>query len=129
MPLDRDHDTLERQAPLVVGDALVRGLDRPRVHERERLLLRVGPEDEDAAKDADLRRREAQAVRVVEQLLHSLDEARELLVEALDLVRLHPQGRIRVLADLGERDVAPGLRLGVELLVPDFTRVAHTVPS
>ena len=38
----------------------------------------------------------------------------------LDLVRAHPEHRVRVLPDLRERDAPPRLALGVELLVPDL---------
>ena len=64
---------------------------------------------------AELRRREADALRVVHQELHPLDELDELLVELGHLVRLHAQRDVRVLADLGERAAAE--RLGLRLLL------------
>src|SRR5919201_5047943 len=54
-------------------------------------------------------------------MLETLDQAPEIVVEGIDVARLHPQGRVRILADLSKRDPAPGLRLRVELLVPDLT--------
>jgi hypothetical protein len=63
-------------------------------------------------------------------MLEALDQALEILVEALDLARLHAQDRIGVLPDLGKRDPPPGLRLGVELLVPDLAGlVRHLTES
>ena len=73
-------------------------------------------EDEDALEDADLRRREPEPVRVLQQLLHSLHQPAQVPVEVLDLVRPHPQSGVGVLADLGERDQAPRFRLGVQLV-------------
>jgi hypothetical protein len=58
----------------------------------------------------------------VHQELHALDEALQLVVELGDRARRHLQSGVRVLADLGERDPAARLALGVELvvLVADF---------
>ena len=70
--------------------------------------------------DADLGRREADAVRVDHQQLHPLDEASQLVVELDDRARLHPERGVGVLADLGERDPPARRALGVELLVDDL---------
>ncbi len=96
-------------------------LGEPRVDERQRLLLRVGLEDEDPSQHADLRRGEADAVRVVQQVLHPLDRAGRSSSKVLDVVRLHAQDRVGVLADLREREPPPRLGLGVELLCLDLS--------
>ena len=57
-------------------------------------------EDEEAPEDADLCRGEPDALGVVHETDHALGHADELLVEALDLVRAHPQHRVAVLAHL-----------------------------
>src|SRR5439155_3506829 len=72
-------------------------------------------EDEETAQDADLRRREAHALRVVHQAGHPVDEAPEIVVEIDDLVRDEAQRRIAVLADLSERQLPPGFGLDIDL--------------
>jgi len=65
---------------------------------------------------ADLRSCKADAVRLLHQVLHPLDQPPEIVVETLDLVCAHPQHRIGVLADLRQREPPARLALGVELL-------------
>ena len=48
---------------------------------------------------------------------HPLDEPAEVVVELLDLVRLHPQRRVAVLADLRERELAAGVASAFALRV------------
>ena len=62
-PLDRDGDALDREAALVRDVGLVAALDDLRVDDGGDVVL-VRLEHEDAAQDADLRRRKADAVRV-----------------------------------------------------------------
>ena len=54
------------------------------------------------------------------QVRHLLGEAGEVVVEQLDLARAHPQDRVRVLADLGEREPAARAILRVELPLVDL---------
>ena len=69
---------------------------------------------------ADLRRREPDAARVVHQVRHLLGQAREVVVELLHLAGAHPQHRVRVLADLRERDASARAILRVELPLVDL---------
>ena len=117
VPLDRHEHALQREAALVVGEALVARLDEPRVHEHDRVLVRVRLDDYDAPQDADLRRREPDALRVHHQALHPLDEPPEVAVEVLHLVRAHAQGRVAELADLRERRAPSRLALRIALFV------------
>src|SRR6266536_491421 len=80
-----------------------------------RLLVLL--EDADPLQNAYLGSREADAVRVVHQLAHPLQQPAQVFVEALDVARPHPQDRIGILPDLCEREPPARLRLGVELLV------------
>ena len=48
---------------------------------------------------------------------HSLGQPHEVVVEALDVSRLHPQDGVGVLADLSERDATTRLSLSVELFL------------
>ena len=84
------------------------------------LVLR-GLEDEEPLQHADLGGGEPGPDGVVHQRLHPLDERAQVVVELLHRARLHPQRRVRVLADLGEREPAPRLALGVELLLDDLS--------
>ena len=115
--LDRHHDPLHREAALVVLVQLVGTLDDQRVDERPWLLLLVGLDHEQAPQDADLVRRQPDPARVLHEADHSLDELREVAVERIDLLRLEAEHRIRVLADLRERQPPHRLDLRVELLV------------
>ena len=86
-----------------------------RVHD-DAILVPVD-EDEQPAEDADLRRGEADSVRLVHQRGHALDEALEVVVERLDLPCLHPEGRVAVLTDPREREQPPRLLLELLLVV------------
>ena len=79
-------------------------------------LLLARLHDEHPLEHADLVGGEADAVRVLHQRLHPLDEPGELVVEALDLAGAHAQHGIAVLADLGQRDPPARLALGVRAL-------------
>src|ERR671934_223099 len=125
VPLDRDHDPLEREAALVVADPFIRALDEPRVDEHLGVLLRIRPKEEDPPENSELGRGEPEPVRVDEQVLQLLDEPRQVRVEGLDLVGLHPQGGVGVLADLGKRDSPPRLGLGIQLFLSYLASVAH----
>jgi hypothetical protein len=57
----------------------------------------------------------------VHQHGHSVDEAPEVVVEVLDVVRDQAQRRIAVLADLRERKPTPSIGLG--LLTSVFLRL------
>ena len=97
-----------------------RGGREARVDDDHRLLLDVGQEGEDPAQDADLRGRQPEPVGVLEQVRQPLGELADVASIVLDLAGPHPQNRVRVLADLGERELPPRLGFGVELLVPDL---------
>src|SRR6185503_17703730 len=71
--------------------------------------------------DAQLRSRQAHAAGLRHEALHALDESGDRVVDLVDVVRLHAQHRIGVLANLGEREPTPSLTLGVELFAPDLT--------
>ena len=90
------------------------------VDDRRHVLVVGELEDEHALQHADLRRREPDPARVVHQVRHLLGEPREVVVELLDLARPHPQDRVRVLADLRERDAAARALLRVELPLVDL---------
>ena len=72
----------------------------------EHAILAVVDEDEQPPEDADLRRREPDAVGLVHERRHALDEPLEVVVERLDLPRLHPQNGVAVLPDPRERERA-----------------------
>ncbi len=118
--LDRQEHALDREAPLVLDRRLLAALDDLRVCERDGLVL-GNLEDEQALQDPDLGRGEPDAAGVDHELLHPVDEPPEIVVELLDRARGHLQRRIRVLADLREREPSPRLLLGVELLFLDLS--------
>ena len=120
-PLDGNQDALERETAFVLHRRLVRRRDDARVDERAGLVLRE-LEDEEALEHPDLRRGEADAVRLVHEHLHLLRKSSERVVEHVHLARRQPQHRVRVLTDLGERDPASRLRLRVELLLANLAR-------
>ena len=105
----------ERQ-PSVVRLELVAAFDDRRVDDRAHAVL-FRLEDEEATQDADLGRCEPDALCVVHQADHAVDEAAEVVVEIRDLVRRQAQRRVAVLADLSERQPAARLDLGVVLVV------------
>jgi len=107
---------LQRQAALVVDECLVAAFDDHRVDEGARPVL-VRLEHEQAAKDADLRRRKAHALRLVHQHGHPVDEPPQIVVEVLDRVRDQAERGVAVLADLRERKPTPSLRLGLRASV------------
>ena len=119
-PLDREEDALDREAALVLESRHLAALHDLRVRERDGLVL-GDLEDEQPLQHADLRRREPDPVGVDHELLHPLDEAPQVVVELLDRARGHLQRRVRVLADLRERQPSSRLLLGVELLVLDLS--------
>src|SRR5262249_48804710 len=106
----------DREAALVVDRCLLAPLHDFGVRERDHLVLGA-LEDEQPLEDADLRRSQADSVRVDHQLLHPLDEPDEAVVELLHRPRLHLQGGVGVLADLRERNPAPRFAFRIELLV------------
>ena len=113
--LDRHQHLAERETALVVDLALLRALRDPRIDQHA--ILAVRREDEDAAEDADLRRRQPDPVRLVHERRHALDQALEVVVEGLDLAGLHPQRRVAVLADAREREEPARLALEILLVV------------
>jgi hypothetical protein len=118
-PLHGGEHALQRQASLVIRLELVAPPDDDGVHERADAVVPPA-EDEHAPQDADLRRRQADAARLLHQDGHASHEAPEVVVEPLDGPRLHAEDRIGVLADLREREPAPRLAFGVELLLADL---------
>ena len=115
--LDRDEHALEREATFVRNLGLLErfgdlGIDDRRHFVGVRLL-----EHEQPLQDAYLGRREPDAAGVVHQVRHPVGEPHQVVVEALDLTRAHPQDGVRVLADLGERDATTRLRLSVDCVV------------
>src|SRR5687768_7599303 len=113
--LDGDEHALDREAALVGDRGRARPLRDLGVDDGGRVLGVLGPEDEQTLEDADLRRRQPHASRILHQSAHPLREPREVVVELLHLVRPHPQDRVRVLADLRERHAPTNLDLGVAL--------------
>ena len=111
---DRHRDPLEREAALVVGFDLLRAVDDLRIDEGEDAIF-VGREDEEPSQDAYLCRCKPDAVRVPHQVAHARGEPAQVVVEVLDRPGLHAQDGVRILPDLGEGELAPGLALGVEL--------------
>ena len=107
--LHRDEDVVERETALVVDVRLLGAEGDDGVHEHAVLVL--VDEDEEPPQDADLRRREPHALRLVHQRRHPLHEADEVVVEGLDLPCLHAQRRVAVLPDPRERDDAARLAL------------------
>ena len=118
--LDRYTDALERQTPFLGRFDFVAPLHDVGVDERLGLRFGVGLKDEHPTDDTHLVRGQAGAAGVSHQSRHPLGEAQQIVVEALDLARLHPQRRVRVLPDLSEGEPSAGFRLGVQLLVLDL---------
>ena len=112
--LDGNGHALDRQAAFVVGLDLLAAADDLRVDDGQDSLL-VRREHEEAPQDTYLRGREPDAVRLHHQRAHPLGEALQVGVELPDRSRLHPQDRVGVLADLGERELAARLALGIQL--------------
>ena len=115
-PLDRHQESLKGEAALLVRLQLVAVRGELRIDERHRLAVLARAYDEDAAEHADLRRREARPVGALHDRLQSPNELVELVVERFDLPCPHAQDRVRVLADLRERDELPGFSLGIRPL-------------
>src|SRR5437762_3376288 len=111
--LNRDQDVPERQTAFLIDLVLLRASGDHRIHEDAVLVL--VDEDEKPPKDADLRRREADALRLVHERGHALDKAPEVLVVAFDLPRLHTERSVAVLPYPGKSDEPP--RLPFQLLV------------
>ena len=99
--LDGNVHLAQRKTSFVVGRRVLGALRDDRVDEDA--VLAVVDEDEDAPQHADLRRREADSLRLVHERRHALGEAQEVVVELLDLPRLHPENGIPVLPDPRER--------------------------
>ena len=118
--LDREQDALDREAALVVDDRLVAALDDLRIRERDRLVL-GDVEDEQPLQDADLSRREPDAVGVGHELLHPVGQPAQVIVELLHRAGGHLQRGVRILADLRERHASSRLLLGVELFLLDLS--------
>jgi hypothetical protein len=112
---DGHRDALNGEATFVVRVDLVASPDDLRIDERCDLILLRG-EDEDAAENADLGRREADAVGLLHQLAHPRHEPAQVVVELLDGARLHAEDGVGVLPDLRQRKLPSRLVLGVELL-------------
>jgi hypothetical protein len=123
-PRDGHRHSLDGEAAFVVRFGFVAAADDLRIDQHGHLVLPLG-EDEHAAEHADLSGGEADAVRVLHQLAHAGHEPLQVVVEVLDGGCLHPEDGVWVLADLGERELPPGLALGlslgIELFVPDFS--------
>ena len=129
---DGNEHALQRQTTLVFRLELLAAPDELGVDERcDFVVLAAGVEHEDALQDSDLRRRETDAARVDHQRPHPFDEPPQVVVELLHGVRLQAQRGVWVLADLSERDPAPCLALGVELLLAnlslDLGHDGHTI--
>src|SRR5580765_2819748 len=80
--LHRHRDALDGKAAFVVRVRLVAAMHDLGVHEHGDLAL-LRREDEDTPENADLRRRETDAVRVLHQLAHARHEPLEVVVELL----------------------------------------------
>src|SRR5215211_3086535 len=115
LDLDDHGRGTERQAALVVRDLLAAGLDHARVDERHEWLLFPRLVDQDAPQDPELSGRQADTARFGHESLHALDEAGDGVVDLLDVVGLHAQNRVGVLAHLGQSKPTPSFTLGVEL--------------
>ena len=115
-PVDRHADALQREAALFVGRRLFAALCDDRIDERTRAFL-VRLVDEHAAEDPDLGGCEPDALRVVHQRDHALDETAKVVVELLDVVRLQAERGIAVLADLRECELLSRVGFGTRLRV------------
>src|SRR5207344_371274 len=111
--LDRHPHRAERQTSL--GVVVRVRADRRDDGVEEQAVLALERADEEASQDADLRRREPDALGVVHQLDHPLAHGAKLVVDLLDLLRAHPEHWIAVLTNLGERDLLPNEPLGLRL--------------
>src|SRR5690242_6405942 len=119
---DRNRHALHREAALRVAELYLGRLRQSGIDERPwGLVLALRLEDEHPPQGADLRPCKPDAVRFLHQLFHPLDEPAQIVVEALDLVRAHPQHRIGVLPDLRQREPSTRLAFRVELLFENLT--------
>ncbi len=114
--LDLDVDARQAQAALLAEHELIALPLELRVDEHRQRVVEVGAVDEHAVQDPDLRRRQADAQRVVHQLPHPRGLGGEPLVKALDRERAGPQDGVAQLAHLRQGRVAARPYLGVELL-------------
>ena len=126
-PVDRRLDRHRRGRSTGTGRPRARGSPRRRRRPRRERATSTGltsdvdrrPRrrciDEHAPQDPDLGRGESDAVGIVHERGHALDELRQLVVEILDLAAPHPQHRIAVLADLRSASLAPRARVGAAL--------------
>src|SRR6266511_3928848 len=133
VPLDGHRHPLNGKAAFIVDLGFVAAPDDLRVDEHGHFVLIPG-KDEHAAEHSDLGGGEPDAVRILHQLAQARGEPLEVVVEVLHRRRLHPEDGVRVLADLGERELAPGLalglELGIELFVPAFSfYLGHLWPT
>jgi Glycosyl hydrolase family 76 len=113
--LDRNSDVLQREAALLIGLLLVGRLDDARIRHCLRTQL-VVLEDEHPLQDPELRGGKADALGVFHHLHHPLGERGQVVVELGDVLRLHAERDIRVLADLGERVAAQAVALALTRL-------------
>jgi hypothetical protein len=119
--LDGDPDTLQGQTSFLARLDLVAPLHDAGIDQSLRVRLGVRLKDEDPSDNTHLRTGEAGAVGVSHQGRHPLDEAQQIIVEALDLARRHPERRVGVLPDLSKGEPSAGFRLRIQLLVPDLS--------
>ena len=101
----------EREAPLGLGLGLVGALTQLRVDQDVDVPVGRHPVDEDAAKDAELRRGEADAVRLAHHLGHPLDEPLHVAVHLVDRIRGDAEDGIGVLAHQHHRGGVVGAAL------------------
>ena len=123
--LDRNEHLAQRQTALVLDSRLLRNLGERRIDEH--VIFSLMDENEDPPEDTDLGRSQADALRFVHEARHSLDEAREIGVEALDLPCLHPKRRIPVLPDSREREQSSCLSLELRVILRRFDVVLVVV--
>ena len=114
-PLDLDQHAGQAEAALLHRLALVARPLEPRVDERGDRAVGLDAVDEHAVHQADLRRGEPDAERVVHQLRPCAAPAsRSASSKLLDRERAAAQHRVAVLAHEPQRGVAPRAGLGVE---------------
>ena len=118
---------IERQPSSSTSVSLLRsticGLTTPRS-----LVLVLGLEDEEPLEHADLVRREADAAARRASAAHPLDEPLELVVEARDLARAHPQTRRRGTGgSAGERRRAHTLRSASRVVLGSLSDIYSTL--